>query len=84
MGHRPESWRKLTGDERDQRVVVREQFGGEEQAAHWAGALLDREGVDPGDELRALRSIRTARPGLTLRTATYVLRQVRTRRGDIG
>lgn len=69
---------KIGGDRRDQRQVIREAgFADEGEAAEWGRGVLGdtTHSTEPAD----LRKLREARPDLTLRTATYILHQVRIR-----
>lgn len=70
---------KFSGDRRDQRNALREAgFADEAEAAAWGRGIVSASGI-PATELEAVRKLREARPDLTLRTATYILQQVRTR-----
>lgn len=70
---------KFSGDRRDQRKVLREAgFANEAEAAAWGRGIISASGT-PATELADVRKLREARPDLTLRTATYILHQVRTR-----
>lgn len=69
---------KVGGDRRDQRVAIREAgFADEAEAAEWGRSVVCQP--TRSTELEDLRKLRGARPDLTLRTATYILHQVRTR-----
>lgn len=74
-------WRKVFGDRRDQRLVLREAgFSCESQAAAWAEALVPG-GLAGVTELDLIARVRRARPDLTLTTAGYIARHTAVR-GD--
>lgn len=79
-GHGHDLRHKIFGDRRDQRRVLRAAgFADEREAAQWALGVVGTP--DRRSEVADLRRIRAARPDLTLRTASYILRQTRTRYG---
>ena len=68
---------KFGGDRRDPRRALREAgFADEAEAAAWGRGIVSDAGAT---ELADVRTLRQARPDLTLRTATYILHQVRAR-----
>ena len=70
---------KVSGDRRDQREALREAgFADEADAAAWGQGIVGGGGT-PATELSDVRKLRQARPDLSLRTATYILHQVRAR-----
>lgn len=72
-------WRKVFGDRRDQRIVLRQAgFSCESQAAAWAEALVPG-GLAGVTELDLIARVRRARPDLTLTTATYIARHTAVR-----
>lgn len=67
---------KLFVDRRNQRAAVQEAgFENEVIATAWAGEVLRNTGGVPSSKLATVGALRRARPGLTLRTATYIARQ---------
>jgi hypothetical protein len=70
-------WRKVFGDRRDQRVVLRQAgFSCESEAAAWAERLVPggASGLSQISELDLIARVRRARPDLTLTTAGYIAR----------
>ncbi|OFR89527.1 MULTISPECIES: hypothetical protein [Micrococcus] len=72
-------WRKVFGDRRDQRLVLREAgFSCESEAAAWAEDLVPG-GTRGMSELDLIDRVRRARPDLTLTTAGYIARHTAVR-----
>ena len=72
-------WRKVFGDRRDQRIVLREAgFSCEAQAAAWAEALVP-SGLAGVTELDLIGRVRSTRPDLTATTAAYIARHTAVR-----
>ena len=71
--------RKLFGDRRDQTAALREAgFDDEAAASRWASSLAP-EPAQATNEVKLTKLIRQARPDLSLKTATYIARQTKTR-----
>lgn len=69
------------GDDADPRIELRELFSQEGAdpliaARDWALEVLSQAGVEPGDQLRAIKALRAAEPRLSLKPATYLAAQI--------
>lgn len=68
----------LSGDLTDPRIELRALFPNADDetqpgpALRWATATLKRAGVDPRDQLRAIATLRSAEPRLSLKPAVYL------------
>lgn len=82
-GHFENLKHKIGGDKRDQRAALRDAgFADEAEAAAWARGILGQS--ESANEANGIRKIRQARPDLTLRTATYILHQMRAHPSSAG
>ncbi|APX31843.1 hypothetical protein BH708_02930 [Brachybacterium sp. P6-10-X1] len=67
---------KIGGDRRDQRVAIREAgFADESEAATWGRSVVGDAGAS-ATRMENIKTLRRARPDLTLSTATYIANHI--------